>query len=76
MIKLHYAERLHFYLEFTTPRFMSSSYSSISLHLGYATDRSQHTRGQTDNQWHYNHNGHFCRLLYQVVVESGVYHHW
>jgi len=59
-----------------TPRFMSSSYSSISLHLGYATDRSQHTRGQTDTQRHYNHNGHFCRLLYQVVVESGDYHPW
>jgi len=76
MIKLHYAERLHFYLELTTPRFMSSSYSSISLHLGYATDRSQHTRGQTDTQRHYNHNGHFCRLLYQVAVESEGYPPW
>ena len=53
---------------------MSSSYSSISLHLGYATDRSQHTRGQTDTQRHYNRNGHFCCLLYQVAVESEGYH--
>jgi len=74
MIKLHYAERLHFYLEFTTPRFMSSSYSSISLHLGYATDRSQYTRGQTDTQRQHIRNGHFSCLLYQVAVESEGYH--
>ena len=53
---------------------MSSSYSSISLHLGYATDRSQYTRGQTDTQRQHIRNGHFSCLLYQVAVESEGYH--